>query len=259
MPASMRSSAGGAAGAPSEPLGVGPFPDDDLARRAERPPGPEARYDAHESISLAFLTALQLLPPRQRAVLILRDVLSWHAAEVAELLELSVPAVNSALHRATDHRLAAARTARPDRHRGRGVGRPRRRAEQARAALLERYVRAWEFGRRRRAWWPSCATTPSVSMPPGADRVDRPATRSRAFLAESIFVGRPPDPAGPGPGERRAGASSIYSGPSATTGPAGLRRPPDRGRRPTAIARMSVFARPGPDGPVRSARRRSPA
>src|SRR5450755_844234 len=84
-------------GAGEERLGVGPFPDDLLGETAA---GPETRYDSHESISLAFLTALQLLPPRQRAVLILRDVLSWRAAEVAELLELTVPAVNSALHRA---------------------------------------------------------------------------------------------------------------------------------------------------------------
>jgi RNA polymerase sigma-70 factor (TIGR02960 family) len=80
-----------------ESLGVGPIPDEMLD---ENSAGPEARYDAHESISLAFLTAIQLLPPRQRAVLILRDVLSWRAAEVAELLDLTVPAVNSALHRA---------------------------------------------------------------------------------------------------------------------------------------------------------------
>ena len=63
-----------------ESLGVGPIPDDLLDDTSA---GPEARYDAHESISLAFLTAIQLLPPRQRAVLILRDVLSWRAAEVA--------------------------------------------------------------------------------------------------------------------------------------------------------------------------------
>src|ERR1700730_12256973 len=79
---------------------IAPLPDH-LSTGVETPEtGPEARYDAHESISLAFLTVLQVLPPRQRAVLLLRDVLVFHAAEVARLLEMSVPAVNSALQRA---------------------------------------------------------------------------------------------------------------------------------------------------------------
>lgn len=58
----------------SESLDIGPIPDELID---EESAGPEARYDARESISLAFLTALQLLPPRQRAVLIVRDVLAW--------------------------------------------------------------------------------------------------------------------------------------------------------------------------------------
>lgn len=61
---------------------------------------PEAHYSESESVSLSFLTALQLLPPRQRAVLILRDVLDFSASETAEVLELTISSVNSLLHRA---------------------------------------------------------------------------------------------------------------------------------------------------------------
>ena len=81
----------------AEALWLEPFPDSWLAEAAENP---EARYTQHESVSLAFLTALQLLPPRQRAILLLSDVLDWRAVEIAQLLEISVSAVNSALHRA---------------------------------------------------------------------------------------------------------------------------------------------------------------
>jgi len=75
-----------------------PFPDEWL--RDTSAVNPEARYTDTESISLSFMTALQLLPPRQRAVLILRDVLDFSANETAEVLEITVSSANSALHRA---------------------------------------------------------------------------------------------------------------------------------------------------------------
>jgi RNA polymerase sigma-70 factor (ECF subfamily) len=83
-----------------EPVWLQPFPDHLLAGASDRPLGPEARYEQREAIALAFVTALQLLPPRQLAVLILRDVLGFHADEVAGMLAVSIDAVNSALKRA---------------------------------------------------------------------------------------------------------------------------------------------------------------
>jgi RNA polymerase sigma-70 factor (ECF subfamily) len=83
-----------------EVLWLEPLPDTALEGLADSAPGPEAQYEASEAISLAFVTALQLLPPRQRAVLILRDVLGYPAREVAGLLEVTEESVTSALKRA---------------------------------------------------------------------------------------------------------------------------------------------------------------
>ncbi len=91
---------------PPEPTRLGevvwlePIPNDLLEGAIDVPLGPEARYEQTESISLAFVTALQVLPPRQIAVLILRDVLGFHANEAAGMLDSTVESVNSALKRA---------------------------------------------------------------------------------------------------------------------------------------------------------------
>jgi RNA polymerase sigma-70 factor (TIGR02960 family) len=91
---------------PPEPTRLGevvwlePYPDALLEGTIDAPVGPEARYEQSESISLAFVTALQVLPPRQLAVLILRDVLGFHAREVAEMLGSGAEAVNGTLRRA---------------------------------------------------------------------------------------------------------------------------------------------------------------
>ncbi len=90
---------------PPEPTRIGevvwlqPYPDE-LLDATSALPGPEARYESTESMSLAFVTALQLLPPRQTAVLILRDVIGFSAVEVAEMMETTVDSVTSALKRA---------------------------------------------------------------------------------------------------------------------------------------------------------------
>jgi RNA polymerase sigma-70 factor (TIGR02960 family) len=83
-----------------EVLWLEPYPDLLLEELPDAAAGPEARYEAREAISLAFVTALQLLPPRQRATLILRDVLDFPASEVAAMLDTTEQSVTSALKRA---------------------------------------------------------------------------------------------------------------------------------------------------------------
>ncbi len=101
---------------------------------ADTSPGPEARYEAREAVELAFVATLQRLAPRQRAVLLMRDVLGWSARDVASLLDMTVPAANSALQRARER---LDRSATP--------GAPRL-APEAERALVERYIGAWEQG-----------------------------------------------------------------------------------------------------------------
>ncbi len=84
----------------AEPTWLEPYPDALLGGIVDQTPGPEARYETRETIELAFIAALQALPPRQRAALLLRDALGFRAAEVAHMLASSEDAVKSALKRA---------------------------------------------------------------------------------------------------------------------------------------------------------------
>ena len=112
-----------------------PFPDEWLGDTSAI--NPEARYTDSESVSLSFLTALQVLPPRQRAVLILRDVLDFSANETAEVLEITVSSANSALHRA--------RTTLAQRYHGREPQGSTTSLTDARTQwLLDHFVQAWE-------------------------------------------------------------------------------------------------------------------
>jgi RNA polymerase sigma-70 factor (TIGR02960 family) len=128
---------------PPEPTRLGevvwlePYPDTLLEGAIDVPLGPEARYEQTESISLAFVTALQVLPPRQLAVLVLRDVLGFPASEVADMLDSTVESANSALKRAR----AALRSRRPAiaEH-----GPPPAPGTPAEEALVARFVHAYE-------------------------------------------------------------------------------------------------------------------
>jgi RNA polymerase sigma-70 factor, ECF subfamily len=114
-----------------------PYPDRLLDELPTLEAGPDTAVEVRESIGLAFVAAVQLLPPKQRVVLVLRDVLGWPARDVADLLEDSVAAVNSALQRARerlerlgdDERLAL-------RHAPASA--------DAEASLMRRFVAAWE-------------------------------------------------------------------------------------------------------------------
>jgi RNA polymerase sigma-70 factor (ECF subfamily) len=121
----------------SEPLWLEPYPDAMLEGIPDTSPGPEGRYEVKESIALAFVAGLQHLPPRQRAVLVLRDVLGFSAADVADMLDSSEASVNSALQRARttlDARVPTARERAPL---------PRSEAERR---LLGRFADAFENG-----------------------------------------------------------------------------------------------------------------
>jgi RNA polymerase sigma-70 factor (ECF subfamily) len=119
-----------------EPLRLTAFPDSFLDELPSSEAGPASRYDLQECVQLAFLASIQLLPPRQRAVLLLRDVLAFSASEVADQLDVSVASVNGALQRARGSL---------DRERREGrlaVG--TRASSDVERSLLRRFMAAWQ-------------------------------------------------------------------------------------------------------------------
>ncbi|MGH8320135.1 MAG: sigma-70 family RNA polymerase sigma factor [Steroidobacteraceae bacterium] len=112
-----------------------PYPDSNLEWIADEAPNPEARYATRESVQLAFVAAVQTLPPRQRAVLLLCDVLGWSATEAATLLDGSTASINSALQRA---RATLAK------HYSSGPAHIARPQDPAQQKLLDRYLSAWQ-------------------------------------------------------------------------------------------------------------------
>ncbi|HVN15916.1 MAG TPA: RNA polymerase subunit sigma-70, partial [Anaerolineales bacterium] len=114
----------------SEVTWIEPFPDSMIDEQPEI--YPEARYEVRESITLAFVAALQKLPGRQRAALLLRDVMGWDANDTAEILDMTTAAVNSALQRARETMKQPERKTTPVR------------LNEQLSALLTRYVAAWE-------------------------------------------------------------------------------------------------------------------
>lgn len=110
---------------------VEPFPDEMIDGQPNI--YPEAVYDVRESVTLAFVAALQKLPGRQRAVLLLRDVLGWDTSETAETLDMTSAAVNSALQRARETMKQPS-----------GPRSTSSRLNEELSSLLKRYVAAWE-------------------------------------------------------------------------------------------------------------------
>ncbi|HEY6887191.1 MAG TPA: sigma-70 family RNA polymerase sigma factor [Solirubrobacter sp.] len=137
-----------------EPLWIEPFPDEASARDD----APDARYERRESIELAFIAALQHLPARQRAVLILRDVLAFSAREVAQALDMTPGAVDAALqraHKTVDDRL-------PERSQQATL---RALGDEGLRVLVDEFVAAWERADVD-AVVAMLADDPAITMPP---------------------------------------------------------------------------------------------
>jgi RNA polymerase sigma-70 factor (TIGR02960 family) len=171
-----------------EPTRVGevvwlePYPDILLDGLPDNRPGPDARYERRESVSLAFITVLQLLPPRQRVALVLRDVLGYRASEAAEMIEASEASVESALKRARvalhDHLVGTKDREVPPA--------PNSEAEQE---IVARVTAAFETGNVDELL-ALLTEDVSVTMPPVAGECEGPEDAGRYFRTTSFRPGR---------------------------------------------------------------------
>lgn len=205
-------------GPASEVAWLQPYPDALLEGIADTEPGPDVRYEMHETVQLAFVAAIQYLPPRQRAALLLRDVLGWSAAETAGLLDTSVASTNSALQRAR----ATLEKRFPS---GQPMALPG--PDDRDRSLLQRYVQAWE---------------------------DADLDGFAALLRDDAVYSMPPGRSGT-PGARRSARSSPGPGRRLAARTAGSSSPRPTVRRPS---RSTYAGEESPNGrPMRSSCLRS--
>jgi RNA polymerase sigma-70 factor (ECF subfamily) len=170
LPSQLGAATTGMPGAPATDIAwLEPIPDSDLSGVADEAPSPEARYVSREAVQLAFVATLQQLPPRQRAAVLLCDVLGWAASEAATLLGNSTASINSALQRARDTL---------DKRYPEGRPQVTQRLDAANVKLLDRYLRAWE-SHDVDAFVELLKEDASVTMPPWREWfVGREAVRS---------------------------------------------------------------------------------
>ena len=178
-----------------EPVWLQPYPDTLLDGLPDTAVGPDAVYEAKETIALAFVAAVQHLPPRQRAVLLLRDALGFRSPEVADILDSSEASVNSALQRARATMTAAL----PARDRERAAlprsARERELAQRFAAAYADDDVDGVVALLTDDAWF---------SMPPANLEYQGPAAIASFLTEQRALPRRPAGRADPDPGERPA-------------------------------------------------------
>jgi RNA polymerase sigma-70 factor (ECF subfamily) len=165
-----------------EVIWLEPYPDILLDGLPDDGPGPAARYESRESVSLAFITILQLLPPRQRVALVLRDVLGYRASEAAEMIDATEASVESALKRArvaVNDRLADAQDREPS-------PAPNSVAEKE---IVARVTAAFETGNADELV-ALLSEDISVTMPPVPGECKGPEDAGRYFRATSFRPGR---------------------------------------------------------------------